>query len=126
VTAGAVETGPTPGRDESDAPIVDCGRARSCGPALLELFMREADDTLQRLRAAFERGDAGGVREAAHGLKGASGYVGASRVGETSARIEGTVRSGGIVDPREIERLGEEIGALRRELLIVTAAASDA
>jgi PAS domain S-box-containing protein len=40
---------------------------------IVGIFLREADDLLARLRAALAAGDANGVREAAHSLKGSSG-----------------------------------------------------
>ena len=105
--------------DDTDTPVVDRRRARSSGPELIDLFIREADVTFRRLRASFARGDMAGVREAAHGLKGTSGYVGAARVVKASARMECAVRAGQAIDASAVEKLEQELTVLRRELLTI-------
>jgi CheY-like chemotaxis protein/HPt (histidine-containing phosphotransfer) domain-containing protein len=55
-------------------------------------FLRETPARLDRLRAALAAGDAQEVERAAHSLKGSAGSIGARRLGELAADIEGRSR----------------------------------
>ena len=97
-------------------PVANVGagqqRLVTATPELFDLFLREAGDTLRELREAVEQGRVRAAREAAHRLKGSSGYLGAARVAELSARIERVARAGDIPDPGDVARLAEELEEL--------------
>jgi CheY-like chemotaxis protein/HPt (histidine-containing phosphotransfer) domain-containing protein len=73
---------------------VDGHHAAGTEPTLIQLYLKEAETLLERLRVASNREDQDGVREAAHALKGSSGYVGAAQVADACAAIERLVRTG--------------------------------
>lgn len=92
-------------------------RAPGLRRELAELFVREADETLERLRLSAQNGDLHGAGRAAHQLKGASGYVGADRLAAMSGQIERAARAEEPIDQRTVERLTAELEALRPLLL---------
>jgi PAS domain S-box-containing protein len=100
------------GAHESGAGAVESRHPR--GAALTDLFAREADDVFRRLCQAFERGDWRAVRDAAHGIKGSAGYVGAAGVVAASAGIERAARAGEAIEAPAVERLGEALASFRR------------
>ncbi len=66
------------------------------GGEIIALYLSEAGFALQMLRAAVQNGNSAGLREAAHRLKGSSGYVGARGVQTLSAELEQIGRSGAV------------------------------
>ena len=84
---------------------------------LAEMFFDDAALRLEELRDAIGGADAGRVRGAAHALKGSSGNMGATRVHEVCAELEGAGESGDLAAaPRLLERLGEELALARPAL----------
>ncbi|MCI0646695.1 MAG: Hpt domain-containing protein [Chloroflexi bacterium] len=57
-------------------------------------YLEEAQELLARLGAAVAAEDAAGVKQAAHSLKGSSGYLGAQQVVTLSAALEQKGRGG--------------------------------
>jgi len=85
---------------------------------VLVLYLADSHKHVERIRAAVEAGDAGALRQAAHGLKSASGNVGATGLSEVCRMIEEAANTGeapGASDPL-VGRLGEEYGRVREEL----------
>ena len=70
---------------------------------LIDKFMEEAPQHLNRLREATQRGDAGGLERAAHGLQSSAGALGAETLAARCAEIEEMARAG---------RPGEALGRL--------------
>jgi HPt (histidine-containing phosphotransfer) domain-containing protein len=99
-----------------DPAVLDRNRMRSSGPDLADLFLKEAAETLQQLQQAADHGDSKGVREAAHRLKGSSGYLGADRLMEVSARIERAARAGESVAATEVRTVAAELTLVRDQL----------
>lgn len=56
--------------------------------ALIRNFLVRAEESVGSVRNAFGRGDAEGMRKAAHQLKGSSSTLGASALGATAGRVE--------------------------------------
>jgi len=56
--------------------------------ALMRGFLEHGAESIAAIAEALERGDAEGVRTAAHKLKGSSRTLGASLVGAVSAQVE--------------------------------------
>lgn len=63
---------------------------------IFQLFLREAPQALEGLRAAQRTKDAKGVGSAAHAIKSMSYNVGASRVAECALRVERGARDGAV------------------------------
>ena len=63
---------------------------------LLETFLERAPGRLAELRAAAEAGDAAGVREHAHSLKGAARSFGAAEIGELALVLEQQSAAGSV------------------------------
>ncbi|MCI0394879.1 MAG: Hpt domain-containing protein [Chloroflexi bacterium] len=57
-------------------------------------YLEEVQELLARLGAAVAAEDAAGVKQAAHSLKGSSGYLGAQQVVTLSAALEQKGRGG--------------------------------
>ncbi|MEA2521158.1 MAG: two-component system, sensor histidine kinase and response regulator [Actinomycetota bacterium] len=57
-------------------------------------FISDTDPLLVQLRAAFEQGDATGVRNVAHNIKGGCGQLGGRRLSSSCARLESASSSG--------------------------------
>jgi two-component system, sensor histidine kinase and response regulator len=55
---------------------------------VIRLFRQDGTQLLGEVRAAVARGDAGGLRGAAHALKGSAGYVGARPTEQAAQRLE--------------------------------------
>ncbi|MCY1064066.1 response regulator [Nannocystis sp. RBIL2] len=61
------------------------------------LFLREADELMERLRLAIAGGDIDGVREAAHSLKGSSGGLRLMSLHAIAAALEAKSRAGDLL-----------------------------
>ena len=60
---------------------------------LVDLYLREADLHVGRIRAAFDVRDAQGLEHAAHTLKGASGNLGARTLSSLCAELQAVARA---------------------------------
>lgn len=71
--------------------------------------MEQTDEKLGAARRHDADGDYAGLREDAHGLKGASANVGADRLRELAASLEAAMKN------EEHDRSGELIGEIEAE-----------
>lgn len=78
---------------------------------LLRSFTMKTGPAVDQLAAALRDGDAGDVRERAHGLKGSSSNVGAGRLAGLFAELEHRARDGALPSP--------VLDAIRAELDLV-------
>jgi len=84
---------------------------------LAGMFLDDAARRLEDLRDAIGEEDGGKVRGVSHALKGSSGNMGATRVHEVCAELEGAGESGNLAaTPRLLERLEEELALARPAL----------
>jgi HPt (histidine-containing phosphotransfer) domain-containing protein len=81
---------------------------------LLDEYLTQSAEILERLAGAIAANDVAGVRAAAHELKGSSRTIGAHAVGEVCQTLE-TLAGTGSLDgaPREHETLLHEFDRLR-------------
>ena len=84
---------------------------------LLEMFLEDAQDQLDRLRQAVEGADAPGVVAASHSIKGAAANLAASRVFASAKEIEEASRAG---QAAELAGQVEDLGARIEELAAFT------
>jgi two-component system, sensor histidine kinase and response regulator len=70
--------------------------------SLTEVYLRDARERVELLRAAAARGDAAALAETAHALKGSSANLGVKRVECLSRRIEALGRSDTVDGAREM------------------------
>jgi CheY-like chemotaxis protein len=77
---------------------------------LVEIYRTDTPMLLARLRAAVAGGDARGVEEAAHAIKGTVGNFGAPAAAAEAAALEKMAQAGGL------EGADEGLGRLEREL----------
>ena len=61
---------------------------------LLRIFVEQTDEKLRSVEAAMAAGNYAQVREDAHSIKGSSANVGADRLGELAATLEGAMKNG--------------------------------
>ncbi|VTR98761.1 multi-sensor hybrid histidine kinase : Histidine kinase OS=Singulisphaera acidiphila (strain ATCC BAA-1392 / DSM 18658 / VKM B-2454 / MOB10) GN=Sinac_7402 PE=4 SV=1: PAS_3: HisKA: HATPase_c: Response_reg: Response_reg: Hpt [Gemmata massiliana] len=82
-----------------------------------ELFCADSQKFLDELQNAVTRGDAATVQRAAHGLKGASGYVGGTGTAEAAAVLEKIGASGDLAAaPGALTALSHEVVRLAAAL----------
>ena len=104
--AAREEPGPAPGsgRTVEDPRFPDleedrlgdvCGHDPTLEQEVIQMYLESTRETLARMRAALEAGDAALLRGLAHGIKGGSQTVGAAALGELAHEIE---RLAGISD----------------------------
>jgi CheY-like chemotaxis protein/HPt (histidine-containing phosphotransfer) domain-containing protein len=79
VAVGAFDRGGLERRSGGDQALAD---------DIIRLFLEDCPLRMETIREAVAQGNADLVRSAAHGLKGAAGYVSAPRVVEAAARLE--------------------------------------
>lgn len=87
--------------DPIDAAVIDELRSILDDDAVVELFSLYLDDapqTLASLLAAAGRGDAQGVRTAAHRLKGGAAGIGAREVEACARQVEHAALAGRLAD----------------------------
>jgi len=65
---------------------------------VIETFLEKTPPVLTALRDAAARADAGGIRQAAHMIKGTSAMLGGRELSEQCAEIERLGRIGGVPD----------------------------
>ena len=80
--------------------------------AMLSAFVRAAPGDLDKMRAAAARGDAPGLREAAHALKGAASYIGAIRVRDLCRQIEQQALAGSTRVEADLDAVATEVTRL--------------
>jgi HPt (histidine-containing phosphotransfer) domain-containing protein len=85
-------------------------------PHLIRLYLQEAPAHLGALQEAVAQGDAGRVEELAHGLKGSSAQLGATRMHCICAALQ---EAGGRPDLRQA---AAHVAKLEREFVRVRAA----
>jgi PAS domain S-box-containing protein len=92
---------------------------RSNGAELIVLYLEEARAFLAAIAAAVPAGDMPSIQQAAHGLKGISGQVGAVRVASLAQAIERNARHGALDDDAQaiVAQLEEEFERARLALL---------
>jgi len=83
---------------------------------VIALFQQDAPRLLGEVREAVTQGDAGGLRQAAHALKGSAGYVAARPTVEAAQRLE-TIGARG-----DLAEAANAFADLERELGRLTAA----
>ena len=97
--AAREELGPAPGsgRTDEDARFPDleedrledvCAHDPTLEQEVIQMYLESTRETLARMRAALEAGDATLLRGLAHGLKGGSRTIGAAALGELAQGIE--------------------------------------
>jgi GAF domain-containing protein/DNA-binding response OmpR family regulator len=77
-------------------------RATGIMEELTALYLAEAPQLVEAVRAAIRHGDADQLRQAAHALKGNSGYLGARQVAAVSFELEKLGRGGTVVGAVEL------------------------
>jgi signal transduction histidine kinase/DNA-binding response OmpR family regulator len=81
------------------------------------LFLRDAPRLMSELQGAMGRGDAQGLRRAAHALKGSLGYVNAGDAVEIAQRLEVLAAAGNLAGAVELlAKLEREIAGLAESL----------
>jgi signal transduction histidine kinase/CheY-like chemotaxis protein len=85
---------------------------------LIDLFLEDSGVLMGELRIAVAEGDAGGVRQAAHTLKGSSGSLGAMKLSRMCVEAELMGRAGHLEGMRELLPQIEEEYELAREFLL--------
>jgi CheY-like chemotaxis protein/HPt (histidine-containing phosphotransfer) domain-containing protein len=109
-----------------DPPVLDQLREDLGGPEpvqeVIATFLDKTPEVLAELRDAAARADAGGIRQAAHKLKGTSATLGARRLSEQCAEIERLARAGSVPDAadrlKDIEAsYGKVEAALKSEVV---------
>jgi HPt (histidine-containing phosphotransfer) domain-containing protein len=98
---------------EPEDPPVDLSRlARTTGGdvevelELLRIFLEQTEERLRSVEAALARRDYAQIREDAHSIKGASANVGADRLRELAATLEGRMKSG---EHEQVEAMVNEV-----------------
>ena len=86
--------------------------------ALIRNFLRRAEESVDSVRTAFGRGDAEGVRKAAHQLKGSSSTLGASALGATAGRLEDAAAQGELQAAGGVMRELEDVFGRTRDGLV--------
>jgi HPt (histidine-containing phosphotransfer) domain-containing protein len=87
-----------------DPAVLETLRQMGGGPGvdvigdLLGLFRADCRPLLAAIREAVGRGDAPGLRQAAHSLKGAASNLGASALADLCARLEAMGRAGSVAE----------------------------
>jgi HPt (histidine-containing phosphotransfer) domain-containing protein len=94
--------GPAASTDEDAIPVLDPAPLHALftpdDPDVLsgfvEQFLADGPDRLRRLLAAFEGGNAAGLRAAAHAFKGSASYMGARRLAAACGKLEQAATAG--------------------------------
>lgn len=86
---------------------------------LLTLFLEDVPARIEKLRAAWQAGDAVAVQRAAHSIKGSAGNIGATELYGVCSRLDTQGRSG------DLAPLPPMVASLDAEFARVTAAIHD-
>ncbi|MCS7259837.1 MAG: Hpt domain-containing protein [Anaerolineae bacterium] len=82
---------------------------------LMDMLLDQIETGITHLAEAIERGDARGVEQTAHTLKGASASLGAERFRQCAFQLEQLGRRGDLSDAADVlTRLREEAQLLRQ------------
>ena len=119
--AGAEAAEPDPGAGPDGEGMLDAVQfdglrqlaAASGDPGFLrgfvDRYVDQAESQVAELRRAAARGDATVVGELAHGLKGTSATMGASRVASACATLERSAARGEVTGPDGLDRVAIEL-----------------
>ncbi len=131
VGSGALDVHPSEasGVDLRDRPVLDLDGVLERMGGDLELlvevagmFLRHWPELHARMTRAIGAGDALGLAQAAHRVKGGAANIGAERVSALAAALEKRARAGGSVDHGEsVVRLGAAVEELERAMEAVRA-----
>ena len=83
--------------------------------AMLALFLRNYEDSSDRLADAFKQGRLEECRQSAHGLKGVAGNLGATALADAAAALERALLALDPVEPL-VTALGQELEAVLLEI----------
>ena len=93
------------------------GGDRALALEILQMFIEDCPQRLAAIRSAVDKGDANGLRTAAHTLKGSAGYLAAAFVVEAAAELEGLGRQGQLAAaPAVLARLERAVAELVPEV----------
>jgi len=82
---------------------------------LMDMLLNQIEEGIAHLAEAIARGDARGVEQTAHSLKGASASLGAERFRQCAFQLEQVGRSGDLSDAADaLTKLREEAWLLRQ------------
>jgi len=88
---------------------------------LVEIFVSDTELRLAALREAVESGDASGVEQIAHAIKGSAGNMGARSMSVLTADLQDIGASGDLAGAaQKLEHLEEEYGRVRPALAELT------
>jgi HPt (histidine-containing phosphotransfer) domain-containing protein len=127
VTAGPPT--PEPGRREDPVDEAVLRNLRDLGgddpefvPGLVREFLVHAQRAVSRLRIAAERRDATELKDAAHGLKGSAGRLGARHLAALCADLDARARAGALDGVAgAVEAIAREAQRVRARLEAVAA-----
>lgn len=88
---------------QSDGPLVSTLANDPDMVELVEFFVEEIDDRINRIQATAQADDMAGLRTVAHQLKGAAGGYGFEPISETAAELER------LIDVTEADQVSEVI-----------------
>ena len=105
-----------------DEALSKCDGMYSMVQEMVGCFFNEADSLIEKMRAALSTGNAVGLANAAHRLKGTVLYLGAHSATDTTQRVEQIGKSGDLTEAAkvldelviQIERLKEALTSHRR------------
>jgi HPt (histidine-containing phosphotransfer) domain-containing protein len=84
---------------------------------LFELFLEDVPARIEKLRAAWQAGDAVGVQRAAHSLKGSAGNIGATQLHAVCTQLDAQGRSGDLSPlPPLVTSLDDEFAKVAAEI----------
>jgi HPt (histidine-containing phosphotransfer) domain-containing protein len=100
---------------EALAQLGECGEV--CIIEIVNLYLAELTSRLVEMRSAMTRGDAAGLRESAHALKGGSGNVGALGMMALCQKLESAAQIGDFWSaPHLVELIEREAVRVRAAL----------
>jgi HPt (histidine-containing phosphotransfer) domain-containing protein len=98
--------------------VIDKLLRRATGRDIISGYLSEAQEILANLGQAIAARDAEAVRQAAHSLKGSSGYMGVSNLVALSAALEQQGRNGELAAaPALLQQLQTQFERIHQDLL---------
>ena len=82
---------------------------------ICRIFLEESPKLMSRLQQAVAEENAEGVSQAAHSLKGESGYLGATNISQMAKQLETMGRD------RELSQAATVLGQLQKEMASLSA-----
>jgi CheY-like chemotaxis protein len=121
--AGLAATAEMPSIDHAAA-LEKLGGDEELLVEIIDLYLDDSPQVVEKIRAAVADGDAEGAWKAAHRLKGSVGSLSAHPAFEAARDLEVVGREGDLADAaaalerleRELQRLAEDLATLRAEL----------